>query len=181
MDIIEVLQIAAFSILLGYMLAFMPEIRKEAFGAGSLESWHHRRASDDSVRAGTVLAILVLIVSLIFVRDVIVGSTPFGTEAIGSVLEKREYTAEYYVLAFPDQSASLNYRVAAEIHATMRRDGMESERVYELNRFIWPQNGSIYFIHAAGSGYSLELERAVAVTDDDGRKWHIQLTHEKVQ
>lgn len=179
MNIIAMLNVAVLCILLGYMLAIFPEPsgdtdRKNLWG-------RVKQRGPKKERSPRVLAILVLIVSLIFVRDVIVGSTPFGSTTIGGFLEKRDYTETYYVFAFPEGSGAMNYRVKAEIHSYTRYRGIGSLRVYALERIHMPDGGTVTFLEQAGSGHSLEPYRMVSVTDDDGRKWRIELTEEKAQ
>ncbi len=161
MDIINMLQVAAFSILLGYVLATIPN------------------TSDRNPRI--LLMVLVVIVSLVFVRDVIVGSTPFGSTTIGGVLEKRDYVEQYYVFAFPESSGAMSYKVKAEIHSYREYDGLDLNRVYEINRLFLPDGGTVTFRATLRSGYSLEPGRMVPVKDDAGRAWRIQLTEEKAE
>lgn len=178
LDIISVLQIAALSMLLGYMLTVLPGVSK---GPGNAydRSRKSRRNADEGERPGALLLILVLVGSLTFARDVIVGSTPFGSTRIGGTFEKGEYTEEYYVLAFPEGSRDLNYKVKAEIQASIRYEGFELVRVYRIMKIAWPQGGTTTFEKEGARGYSLEPEKLVAVSDDDGKVWEIQLTEEK--
>lgn len=176
MDIIEMMQVLALSALFGYVLAAMS-------GGGSVESSYGRapRTSDTQkrIKPGHLLLILVVVGSLSFVRDVIVGSTPFGTTVIDSVLEKREYSEEYYVFAFPDDEKITSYRVKARIHSYSKLENMERIRRYEVERIDLPDGVVATFELRKGSGYSLEVDRIITVRDDNGKQWGIQLTRDK--
>ncbi len=177
MNIIVMLNVAVLCILLGYMLATVPESpentdRKTLWG-------RIKRPGAKKEKSPRVLAVLVLIVSLIFVRDVIVGSTPFGSTTMGGFLEKGNYRETYYVFAFPEGSEAMNYRVKAEIHSYTRYRGIGPNRVYQLDRIRMPDGGTVTFMEQAGSTYTLKPYELVTVTDDDGRKWRIQLTKDK--
>ncbi len=178
MDILEILKIAALSMLMGYVLAMFnaPDMDRDAL----IERYFRNRNASKKIKPNYVLIILVTVGSLSFVRDVIVGSTPYGSTTIGGVLEKGQYTEEYYVFAFPDKSESLNYKVKAQIHSQRKYDGLESKRTYEVEKIHLPQGDYATFGNAAGTGYSLALDREVALHDDNGRQWVIRLTSEKV-
>lgn len=109
-----------------------------------------------------------------------VGCTPLGTTTIDGALEKGEYSEDYYVFAFPDDSDALNYRVKARIHSYTKLESMELIRRYEVERIELPEGIHATFESHMGSGYSLEPDRKVMVRDDNGRRWGIQLTRDKV-
>lgn len=180
MDVINMLQVAAFSILLGYVLATLPNTSGISVRRAHGRSADWRGAEADR-NPGILLMVLVVIVSLVFVRDVIVGSTPFGSTTIGGVMEKRDYVEEYYVFAFPDSSGAMSYKVKAEIHSYRKYDGLDLNRVYEINRIFLPDGRAVTFNGTVRSGYSLDPGRMVPVKDDAGRVWRIQLTEEKVE
>lgn len=174
MRAVNLIELMAFSLLMGYALAFVPGLLRDIYGRKKALP---KTESGEDPRA--ILMILVLVVVVIFVRDVIVGSTPFGTETLGGFLEKREYTADYYVLAFPQGSESLNYRVVARLHAYRSQEVFGSIRKYEVLSFQGHDGARVTFSQQAGTGYSLVLNQRVPLVDDDGRRWAIQLTAEK--
>lgn len=180
MDAVDIMRIAGFALLMGYILGVDPEYAPGGLGGGYQPGGPTQREKDNGKRLSRVLVILVLVGSLGFVRDVIVGSTPFGTETIGGVLEKGSYEAPYYILAFPEAGGALNYKVGAEIHSELKYDGFQSRRMYEVESFQWPQGGTVTFNKLSSSGYSLEPDRIIVIRDDDGKAWGIQLTREKV-
>lgn len=179
MNIIATLHVAVLCILLGYVIATAPD----TFGdAPWNERYRHQgRRPLKKERSPRILLVLVFIVSLIFIRDVIVGSTPFGISTIGSVLEKRDYRERYFVYAFPEGSEEMSYRVEAEIHAYMQNSIFGADRIYELEKLRMPDGSSVAFSKLAGSGYSLEPHRIVNLLDDNGRKWRIELTEVKAE
>ncbi len=176
MDIIEIMQLVALSALFGYVLAgisgAVPE--EAAYGRASRTPGMQKR-----IKPGHLLLILVAVGSLGFVRDVIVGSTPFGTTVIDGVLEKREYSEEYYVFVFPDDDKVMSYRVKARIHSYSKLENMERIRRYEVERIDLPDGAVATFEWLKGSGYSLQTDRTVVVRDDNGKPWGILLTRDR--
>jgi hypothetical protein len=99
----------------------------------------------------------------------------FGESKLGSLLEKPDYTTQYYVNLFADKGNSKNYRVVADIHvySTVEQDGEDSysEKHIVVEKVYWPNGGYTTFddceLEDGDSGYC---------TDDEDRSWYIELT-----
>lgn len=180
MSITSLLQVAVFCILLGYMLGMIPELPKDKVRKYFGGTGDSNNTGDDR-NPRMLLIVLVSIIALIFARDVLIGTTPLGNTAIGGFFEKREYVEEYYVFAFPERTGAMSYKVKAEIRAYAVNRGFGLSRMYEVNRIFMPDGGTVSFTEKTGSGYSLRPDRMIAITDDNGRHWRIQLTREKAQ
>ncbi len=130
------------------------------------------------------------ILGTIFVITVAIGivwapiSIFYQREEVGSLLEKRDYTARYYVNLFPEEHDSKNYRVSADIQATKESyndgDTSYSYRVYYIERAYFPNGGSVSF-EDNGYNESLVVGEKISVLDDDGKEWYVELTSEKVK
>lgn len=176
MDGIEIMQLMAFSVLFGYVFAMLCETDAES----PLYSRYARPVGmQKKIKPTYLILLLVVVGSITFARDVIVGCTPFGTTTIGGTLEKGDYVEDYYVFAFEGASESLNYRVKARIHSYSKLEGMEMLRRYEVERIQLLDGTYATFDAKARSGYSLEPDRRIMVRDDNGKSWGIQLTREK--
>lgn len=96
-----------------------------------------------------------------------------GTEEIGSMFEKKEYTTYQYVSLFPNGSISKNYKVVSEIWAT--------DKNYVIQKAYFPNGGFIRFKDFIFElPYdSLKFNEEVRITDDNGTVWKIMLLNEK--
>jgi hypothetical protein len=105
--------------------------------------------------------------------------SPLASEKIGGIFEKSEYTTNYYINLFPENSETKNYLVKAQIHVfTEEYDENTSERVYRLQEAYFPNGGKITF-YDYGDSESLSLNEKVYLKDDSGRYWDIVLTPQK--
>lgn len=177
MDGIEIMQVVAISILFGYVFATLSGADKESL---SYSRYMRPSGTENKMKPTYLILLLVVVGSITFARDVIVGCTPFGTTTIGGALEKGEYSEDYYVYAFDGDSESLNYWAKARIHSYFKREGMERMRRYEVVRIQLLDGVYATFNAQAGSGYSLEPDQRIMVRDDNGKLWKIRLTREKV-
>jgi len=124
----------------------------------------------------TQIICVMVVVGLIYIAIL---ESPMASKEIGSILEKDEYTAYYYVNMFPENSQSKNYQVKAKIYAhTERYDEYKSERYYEIQEAYFPNNGTITF-YDSGDLETLEINQKVRVRDDNNRWWEIELTSQK--
>jgi len=64
-----------------------------------------------------------------------------GEKSIGALLEKREYSAQYWVYLQPDGADAKNYRVKGDIE---RVSGDDSGQ-YMLDKVYWPNGGYTTF------------------------------------
>lgn len=104
------------------------------------------------------------------------------TTTLGSLFEKEEYKAYYYVNMFPSEYVAKNYRVKAEIIATWDEwsDG-ERQRAYRIEKAFMPNGGIISFENNAYDNDPLEIGEKININDDKGREWYIMLTAEKAK
>lgn len=177
MNIVAALQVIVMSMVFGYVLAGSPPIdgtvlmrliRKEPLRPGK-----------DRVGPAVLLVLIVSVGLIAFGRDVFIGITPYGTTTMGGFLESRAYTESYYVFLFPDRSKPLNYKVPAVIHAQMQWNGAIAVRTYRIQSAMHPEMGRLRFLEALEADYTLSESRIVEVVDTEGRRWGVQLTHEK--
>lgn len=91
----------------------------------------------------------------------------FGTARPGALFEKGSYEARLFVHAYPEGSATKNYRVPALIRACYEDfdDGerTHSQRVYRIEYFDFPGGGRVTF---ADSDEALSLRERVGIFDD---------------
>lgn len=110
------------------------------------------------VTAGIILGFSLLIIP----------KTPLGSEKIGNIFEKEEYTTYYYATMFPDGSTSKNYKVIAEIYA--------KDKQYVVKKVYFPNDGYITFFDQADN---LSFTEPTHIEEIDGKYWDIQLINEK--
>lgn len=144
------------------------------------ERYFRNRNASKKIKPNYVLIILVTVGSLSFVEGCHCWEFSLWKHDHRRCARKGQYTEEYYVFAFPDKSESLNYKVKTKFILERKYDGLESKRTYEVEKIHLPQGDYATFGNAAGTGYSLALDREVALHDDNGRQWVIRLTSEKV-
>lgn len=105
--------------------------------------------------------------------------SPLASETIGGIFEKSEYTTNYYVNLFPENSETKNYLVKAQIHVfTEEYDEDTYERVYRLEEAYFPNGRKITFYNY-GDSESLSLNKKVSLKDDSGQYWDIVLTPQR--
>lgn len=178
MDPIELLQVIGLSMLFGYMMAGPP-----AISGGDFKRLFHKRG--DRSNLGKPLGPVVLVTFLLaigllsFGRDLLIGITPLGTETMGGAFEKRDYTAAYYILLFPEGSKDQNYRVPAAIRSQLSREAMMLVRQYKVLSARLPGGGVLHFEVPEGGAGSLRTDRTVTVRDREGRPWGVMLTKQK--
>lgn len=120
-------------------------------------------------------------------------SRNYGEERLGSFFEKPEYKTQYYVLIFPDNSISKNYKLVADIEVSSEIDSYEDDDGSGIGVFAYPITRSyshrlinIDKVYLPNGGYltfddcELEKNAKAYCTDQDGRQWTIELTPEKV-
>lgn len=110
-------------------------------------------------------------------------TSQFGPKVPGSWFERSEYSAELYVNLFPQEGSPTNYRVPALIKSEKREStvGDESfvDRVYTIVRADFPGPGHVSF---GDLGEQIVFPGTrTSVTDNSGRKWHVELTSEQVR
>lgn len=114
----------------------------------------------------------------------------WGTDTIGSIFEKYNFTSQYYVNLFPDIYSIKNYRVKADIVASYidyvyeDEDGNNKhgkQRVYWIKKAYFNNGGYITFNNAIENEHEgLVLNTKIHIKDDNDTSWYIELTEEKV-
>ncbi|MGL4331133.1 MAG: hypothetical protein ACRCSD_11140 [Clostridium sp.] len=107
---------------------------------------------------------------IIGIMLIVLPYTPLGSERIGSIFEKKDYTQYYYANLFPDESNSKNYKVIAEIEA--------HDKMYRLNKAYFSDGGYKNF-DSYFTDESLNFEEPVYIEDNAGNKWTVQLIDEQ--
>ena len=114
----------------------------------------------------------------------------YGSEIIGSYLEKPEYRTQYYVNVFTNKKDSKNYRLVADIHvyseseeseSSEDRFGQEHSTIFTtkyivLEKVYWP-NGAYFEFNDC----QLKIGDKVLCDDQDKTEWYIELTKQKVK
>lgn len=98
--------------------------------------------------------------------------TPYGSEQIGSLIEKREYKSFYYVNLFPEGEESKNYRVLGLIDSYIDSD---YGRQYFLSYVILDNGKELYF----EPDEILKLNKKVSLVDKNNKNWFVELTDDR--
>jgi len=130
-----------------------------------------------SVKSRIVVSIIVILGCIS-----IYGNYFGGNTQIGSLWEKSDYRETYYVLLYPKDSSSKNYKVPARIwshvesYETSYRDDVEVrfERIYNLEYVSFQNGGYLYF-----EDQEIELGEKCSVKDHTGERWEVELTNQK--
>lgn len=130
------------------------------------------KAMSDNSTKQMIAGTAIFVVLILGILNDIVPRTPFGSEEIGGLFEKNNYSAYYYVLLFPDDSDSKNYKVIAEIEA----DG----RDYTIERAYLPEGGYVTFNDLLFySDEKVAFNQKIRLPDEDDNVWEIQLLNER--
>jgi hypothetical protein len=117
--------------------------------------------------------VVIYIVGLIWGIIMILPYTPYGSEQIGSLIEKREYKSFYYVNIFREGEETKNYRVRGMIYSYV---DSEFGRKYFLDYVSNMDNGKeLYF----EPDESLVLNEKVSLIDEHDNYWDVELTEER--
>lgn len=109
----------------------------------------------------------------------------YGDEILGSYFEKSEYRTKYYVNIFPDRESGENFRLPADIHVYSDEQGEETGENYVstyttkyivVEKVYLPEGGYLDF-----EDCQIEINDKVLCTDQNKKKWYIELTKEKVK
>jgi hypothetical protein len=95
--------------------------------------------------------------------------TPYGSEQIGSLIEKREYKSFYYVNLFPEGVETKSYRVRGLVDSYM---DSEYGRKYFLSYVIMENGRELYF----EPDENLVLNEKVSLVDENDNYWYVELT-----
>jgi hypothetical protein len=123
---------------------------------------------NDEFKLFSKLGMVLFSIGIIWGTIEIIKYTPYGSKQVGSIVEKYEYTTEYYVNLFPEDAKAKNYRVKAEIRA--------ESGLYYLECVTMPNGGKIYF----DPFDSLVLNEKVKQFDVNDRLWYVELINKKV-
>jgi hypothetical protein len=98
--------------------------------------------------------------------------TPYGSEQIGSLIEKREYKSFYYLNLFPESEKTKNYRVRGMVDSYM---DSEYGRKYFLLYVIMENGKELYF----EPDENLVLNEKVFLLDKNDNYWYVELTEHR--
>lgn len=102
-------------------------------------------------------------------------------ERPGALFEKSTYRGRFYVHAYPGVQKVKNYKIPALVEAEWDSvddgDSSNSFRVYRLIHIEFPSGGKIDF----SSDESLHLNKEETFIDEEGNRWNILLTSERVK
>jgi hypothetical protein len=140
-----------------------------------------------SLKSEDIGPILIVLVFACFIGKTIiqiVGTSFWGNHKIGSFFEQSNYTAQYYVNLFPENSETKNYRLKADIESFVENDIDQDDRAhfwkeYHIVRVYFPNGGYISF--GEQDNESLEIGKRINQTDNDGEGWGVELTGEMVR
>lgn len=111
-----------------------------------------------------------------------------GTTQIGSIIEKREYTENYYVYMRYSEKSEKSYKLKARIRKDTDYDNSgDTPRTFEgyyIEKLYFKNGGHITFLERdqeANSFEELEPYKETSVTALDGKEYLITLTKEKVK
>lgn len=137
---------------------------------------------------------LIMFYFLIFGLSFLFYSTYSNTQ-IGSLFEGSDYQEKYWVNLFQNTENAKNYRVIADITATLsctegepidydpfgeRGESSKCDRVYIINKAYFNNGGFITFeSENDNADYSLKLNKKIFITDDNGKEWYVELTNIK--
>jgi hypothetical protein len=137
------------------------------------------KGKDNKINLGYIIVLIIFTVGLFGLAFEVISYTQYGSEEIGSFMEKKEYTAYYYVNMYPGRSTSKNYKVKAKIHSVKNSD-RGGERRYHIQEAYFDNGKTITFFND-GDFETLKLNKLVSIDDDNKITWNIELTDIKVE
>lgn len=104
-------------------------------------------------------------------------------EEMGSIFEKKEYQAKYYVNLYSENKKVFRKRVAADIVASWQEHDYGNgdawnERAYYLSK-VYLEREPLDFESMIGFE-PLKLDKMVYQKDESGKWWYVELTNEMV-
>jgi hypothetical protein len=116
--------------------------------------------------------IILYLIGIIWAIKGILPYTPYGSEQIGSLIEKKQYQAVYYLEVYPEDEAANISRTRGMIKANVNK---EKGREYFLVNVSLGARETLSF----DTNNKLQIDKKVLLTDIKGKKWIVKLSNRR--